>query len=313
MTSEHVAPLARPKATGSLLAVLIALVLSMRPKQWTKNAFVGAALIFSQQLLHLDALARTAAAIALFCLLSGAVYLVNDLTDLEADRQHPRKRHRPLASGRLSPKVAAVAAVLSVIGGLVGSFALSVPFGATALAYLLLNLAYSLWLKHVVILDVLSVALGFVLRAAAGAAVLAVELSPWLLACTILLALFLALSKRRHELTLLESGAGSHRPILEEYSVALLDQMISVVTSSTVVAYALYTLSPRTVEEFGSNKLVYTVPFVLYGIFRYLYLIHQRDGGGNPEQLLLSDRPLLVSVLLWVVTAAILVYVVRYI
>jgi len=308
MTVEHAAPVARPKVSTSLLATIGALVLSMRPKQWTKNAFVGAALIFSHKLLDPSALALTGAAVALFCLLSGAVYLVNDLVDLEADRLHPRKRHRPLASGRLRPEVARAAAVGCIVGGLAGSLALSVPFGITALGYLLLNLAYSLRLKHVVILDVLSVALGFVLRAAAGAAVLAVELSPWLLACTILLALFLALSKRRHELTLLESGAGGHRPILEEYSVALLDQMISVVTSSTVVAYALYTLSPRTVEEFGTSNLVYTVPFVLYGIFRYLYLIHQRDGGGSPEHLLLSDRPLLLSVLLWALTAVILIY-----
>ena len=247
-------------------------------------------------------------AFGIFCLLSGAVYLVNDLVDLEQDRLHPVKRHRPLAAGKLSPKVAFVAAVVIVVAGLVGSIVIGQRFAVVAGVYFVTMTAYSFLLKNIVILDVLTVAFGFVLRAIAGAFAIDVAFSSWLLVCTLLIALFLALAKRRHELTLLASQAAEHRRILGEYSPYLLDQMIAVVTASTLVSYALYTLAPETVAKFGSDRLIWTLPFVLYGIFRYLYLVHRKDEGGNPSRVLLTDRPLLVTVALWAATVVTLIY-----
>jgi len=244
----------------------------------------------------------------LFCLLSGAVYLVNDLVDLEQDQLHPVKRQRPLASGRLSPRVAGTAVALLLVVGLAGSFGLGASFGVTAFLYFGLMICYSLLLKNMVILDVLTLSFGFVLRAIAGAVAIGVAFSNWLLVCTMLLALFLSLTKRRHELTLLAGGAAEHRRILGEYSPYLLDQMIAVVTASTVLSYALYTQSPETVFKFGTDRLVWTLPFVLYGIFRYLYLVHQRDEGGNPSLVLFNDRPLLAAVGLWTVAVIAIIY-----
>jgi 4-hydroxybenzoate polyprenyltransferase len=285
-----------------------ALLVSLRPHQWAKNLVVLAALAFSKHLFDPDPVFRASLAFAIFCALSGAVYLVNDLRDVEQDRRHPLKRLRPVASGALSPQTAAVAAAVLVVVSLGASLLLGIPFALAALAYLGLNGAYSFGLKDVVILDVLAISLGFVLRAVAGALAIDVRFSSWLLVCTILLALFLSLAKRRHELVTLEAAAPGHRRILAEYSPYLLDQMISVVTASCLMAYAFYTMAPETVEKYRTERLALTVPFVLYGIFRYLYLVHRREQGGSPTDVLLTDRPLLVAVALWAVAVVVIVY-----
>jgi 4-hydroxybenzoate polyprenyltransferase len=285
-----------------------ALLVSLRPHQWLKNLVVLAALVFSKHLFEAAAFAQAALAFAVFCALAGGVYVVNDLVDLERDRLHPLKRLRPIASGALPAGVARVVAAALLLAALAASALLGAGFLACAAAYTLLSVAYSLALKHVVILDVLAVALGFVLRAVAGAVAIGVHFSPWLLVCTILLALFLALSKRRHELVLLADGATGHRRILQEYSPYLLDQMIGVVTASTLMAYILYATSAETAERFGTSLLGLTIPFPLYGIFRYLYLVHLKEGGGSPSELLLTDRPLLLCVALWGVAAAAIIY-----
>ncbi len=284
------------------------LLISLRPEQWTKNLVVFAALLFGRQLFETQAVALSVAAFLIFCALSGVVYLVNDVMDREADRMHPVKALRPVASGALAPAHAVGAAAVLGLAALGAAFWLSWPFGLVAATYLGLLLLYSGPIKRLVILDVLTIALGFVLRAAAGAVAIGVAISHWLLVCTILLALFLALSKRRHELTLLANGATQHRPILQEYSPYLLDQMIAVVTASTLMGYALYTVSPETIEKFGSDRLIFTLPFPLYGIFRYLYLVHQKEGGGSPTAMLLADRPLLVCVACWAVAVVLIVY-----
>ena len=289
------------------MRTFLAVLVSLRPRQWVKNLFVFAGVIFSQQML--TPLAWTAlGAFAIFCGLSGAIYLFNDVADAERDRLHPTKRLRPIASGRISPATASLVGVLLLAGSLAAAFRINAPFGLVALGYAILLLAYSAWLKHLVILDVLTVAAGFVLRAVAGAVAVEAEISGWLLICTILLALFLALGKRRHEYRSLARDASSHRPILAEYSEGFLDQMISVVTASTVTAYALYTMSPETVAKFHTRLLPLTLPFVLYGIFRYLYLLYRRDLGGNPSDLVVSDRALLVDALLWMLATFAIIY-----
>jgi 4-hydroxybenzoate polyprenyltransferase len=287
--------------------MLRAIVVSMRPRQWVKNLFVLAGLVFSQRLFTESAWTALAA-FAVFCALSGAIYLLNDVADRERDRLDPRKRERPIAAGRLPVGVAIAAAAALLAGGLVASALLNRPFLVAALAYAVLLIAYSAWLKHVVIVDVIVVASGFVLRAVAGAVVIDVEMSGWLLICTIQLALFLALGKRRYEYLVLATDAVHHRPILAEYSPALLDQMIAVVTASTVTAYALYTMSPETVAKFRTHLLPATLPFVLYGIFRYLYLLYRRQLGGNPSELLLSDRALLINALSWICAVLLIIY-----
>lgn len=284
----------------------MAVAASLRPRQWTKNLFVFAGVIFSQQLLT-PRVWLAAAAFAIFCFLSGAIYLVNDVADAGKDRLHPTKQHRPVASGALSRSTALGIGALLLGACLALSFALSLRFGLVALAYALLLTAYSVWFKHMVILDVLVLAIGFVLRAVAGAVAVDVEISGWLLICTLLVALFLALGKRRHESLSLRAAA-EHRPILSEYSEGFLDQMIAVVTACTVTAYAVYTMSPETVGRFHTRLLPLTLPFVLYGILRYLYLLYHRDLGGNPSDLVLSDRPLLVNSLLWALVVLALIY-----
>ncbi len=248
------------------------------------------------------------AAFAVFCALSGAVYLLNDIADRERDRLHPTKRLRPIASGQLPAGRAATVAVVLIVLGLAAAWVIGRPFAGTAVAYVLLLAIYSVWLKHLVIADVLTVALGFVLRAVAGALAIGVVFSGWLVICTLLLALFLALGKRRHEYLTLGEDALRHRPILAEYSAGLLDQMIAVVTASTVTAYALYTMSPETVAKFHTNLLPATLPFVLYGIFRYLYLLYRRQLGGNPSELFLNDRPLLVNTACWMLAVLLIIY-----
>ena len=288
--------------------MLSAFVASLRPRQWTKNLLVFAGLIFSRGLHEPGLVARSALAFFLFCLLSGAIYLINDVMDAERDRVHPQKRHRPVASGRLPRGVALAGGIALLIGAAVASFLLGVPFGVVATLYAVLLSAYSAGLKHVVIVDALIIAAGFVLRALAGVVVLGIEPSYWLLLCTILLALFLTFGKRRHEILALEAGATDHRPILSEYTPQLLDQMIAVVTASTLMAYALYTMAPETQARLGTARLPITIPFVLYGIFRYLYLLYRHDLGGNPSEHFLTDRALLVDVALWSGTVIAVLY-----
>ncbi|MBI4011280.1 MAG: decaprenyl-phosphate phosphoribosyltransferase [Candidatus Rokubacteria bacterium] len=284
------------------------LLASLRPAQWTKNLLVFAGLIFSQGFLQPALVGRVALAFLVFCALSGSMYLVNDVLDAERDRSHPQKRHRPVASGRLRPGVAMATGVGLLVLACAAAFALSLRFGIVALSYAALLTAYSAGLKHVVIVDALIIAAGFVLRALAGVVVIDAEFSHWLLLCTILLALFLTFGKRRHEILLLEGGAANHRPILEEYSPQFLDQMIAVVTASTLMAYALYTISPETAAKLGTTRLPLTIPFVLYGIFRYLYLLYRHDLGGNPSEHLLTDRALLLDVALWAAAVVVLLY-----
>jgi len=281
---------------------------SLRPGQWSKNLVIFAGLLFGRRLFDPRAVVDAVCAFALFCVLSGVVYLVNDVADRESDRQHPLKARRAIASGALPVSVALIAAAALGFVGLGGALAIGRGFATVALAYLALQLLYSALLKHIVIIDVLTIAIGFVLRAVAGAVAVRVEISHWLLVCTILLALFIALARRRHEIVLLAGSARSHRPILGEYSAYLLDQMIGVVTASTLVSYVFYTISPETQEKFGTPWLGLTIPFPLYGIFRYLYLVHQREGGGSPADLLLTDRPLLACVALWAIAVALIIY-----
>lgn len=279
----------------------------LRFRQWTKNVLVFAALVFSGQALVLSRTLRTMEAFVLFCLVSSAVYIFNDIIDVANDREHPVKRLRPFASGRVSLRTGWVLFVILLALSLPLSFILGASFGAAVLGYLLLQIIYTVWLKQVVILDVLAISLGFVLRVAAGALVIGVEISSWILVCTMLLALFLALSKRRHEIVLLDNDAGRHRVSLREYSPYLLDQMIGVVTSATLVAYIIFTLSAETVAKFGGG-LILTVPFVLYGIFRYLYLVHAKNGGGRPDEILLTDIPLQTAILCYGAVAMLVIY-----
>lgn len=280
----------------------------LRPTQWAKNTVLFAALIFSKHLFDPAAVVVVVAAFLCFCSVASGAYVMNDIRDCERDRQHPLKSRRPLPAGRVSLASARVIAVVLMAAGVAGAFALGAGFGVLTTFYLALQVAYTFALKDMVILDVMSIATGFVVRAVAGGVVIDVPISSWLVICTFLLALFLGFSKRRHELVLLEDRATEHRTSLRDYSPYFLDQMISVVTASTVVVYAIYTASPEVRDKLGTDKLYLTIPFVLFGIFRYLYLVHQREQGGNPTQLLLSDQPLLLDVLLWILTASLLLY-----
>ena len=282
---------------------------TLRPQQWVKNFVLLAGLIFSQNLDKPDFILKSLAAFALFCLLSSSVYIFNDIMDVESDRKHPLKSARPIAGGRIKVSTGVFLFVFLAIASLGLAFWLNPLFALTALGYFVLNLLYSVYLKNVVIIDVMCIALSFVIRAVAGAVVIGVEISAWLVVCTTLLALFLGFGKRRHELVLLEDGATDHRKSLSEYSPYFLDQMISVVTASTVVAYAFYTLSPEVKVKLGAGHMELTIPFVLYGVFRYLYLIHQKEGGGSPTKMLLTDRPILVNIILWLAAVVLVVYV----
>jgi 4-hydroxybenzoate polyprenyltransferase len=309
---------AQPAAAGSGIASLVRnLLVSMRPKQWTKNALVFMALLFSLgQTWHLEdtstwlpLLGKTAATFALFCLVCGADYLVNDVRDRESDLLHPKKRLRPIAAGALSTRTAVGAAVVFIAIGLAGSFALEPRVGFVVLGYVGMMLAYSYRLKHMVLLDLMIIATGFVLRAMAGAFVIDVPVSPWLYVVTALGALFLAINKRRAELVLLEDNANQHRPILDEYTTGLLDQMASIVTASTLVAYGLYTFTAEALPK--NHSMMLTIPFVLYGIFRYLYLVHVRGEGGSPEEVLLKDLPLMLDILVWIAVSGVLLAAAR--
>lgn len=283
--------------------MLSALLISLRPKQWSKNLVVFAGLIFSRNIANWDMQWKVWATFVAFCAVVGAGYLVNDLLDREGDRVHPEKQTRPIASGRLSGGSAMAAALILALAAVGGSFAVDRVLPAYLGGYIVLQLAYTLYLKHLVIIDVLTISTGFVIRAVAGAAVIHVSISPWLIICAMLLALFLSLSKRRAELVLMESGAASHRRNLEYYSIGLVDQMTSVTASATLVSYALYSFT-----AFESRAMMLTIPFVLFGIFRYLYLVHRKLKGGSPEQILLTDMPTLANVFLWAVTAAVVLH-----
>jgi 4-hydroxybenzoate polyprenyltransferase len=279
----------------------------LRVRQWSKNFLVYAALIFTSNLFNTVDFLKTTAAFFLFCLAASSIYIMNDISDYKEDRLHSEKKTRPIASGAVQKDFAmALSAILMVIS-LAGSFILNAGFGIVIVVYLIINTLYTFKLKHVVILDVFILSAGYVLRAIAGAFVISVSISPWLIICTTLVTLFLALAKRRHELSL--PDASKHRKILEEYSTPMLDQMINVVTASTVIAYSLYTFTSETAAK--HNYMMLTIPFVLYGIFRYLYLIHKRNLGGSPELVFLKDLPMIINVILYVMSAVIIVYFIK--
>ena len=291
----------------SFLATVRGLLRSMRLSQWTKNGIVFAALVFDGKLDEPLALWRTTLVALCFCLVSSSVYLMNDLVDIEKDRQHPRKRLRPLPSGQLSPMIAAIAAFVLAVVGVAASLWISPWVGAIMGVYLVQNVAYSFYLKNIVIVDVLVLSLGFLLRVIAGVVVVNVSnFSPWLYVCVTLLSLFLGFGKRRHEITLLAGDAANHRASLEQYNLPFLDQLIGLVTTSTLVSYTLYTFEAQT--ALAGGRMLLTVPFVFYFIARYLYLIHVRKLGGAPDELLLKDRPLLINSALWALTVVVLIY-----
>lgn len=275
----------------------------MRPKQWIKNFFVFAALLFSRNIDKMPHIISAAFAFMAFCVVSSAVYVFNDLLDIEKDRNHPKKKNRPLVSGELKKGEAAALLMLLLPAAVVMSFGINTGFGLVIVLYLLNNLLYTLYVKHMVILDVMSIAMGFILRVAGGAVAIGVEISPWLLLCTLLLALFLGFSKRRNELVVLQKDAQNHRATLEHYSLDFIDNMLSIVTASTVISYSLYTFFAN------EDKLsMITILYVLYGIFRYQYIIYNKNMGESPEEVVLTDKPLLINIILWVITSIIILY-----
>ncbi len=280
----------------------------VRPSQWTKNLVVFAAPVFADRAFEIPVLLQSVAAFIAFCLASSTVYILNDWRDREADRLHPDKKDRPLASGAVSLPQAIVTAILFAAGSVALAACLGGGFRILLLVYFLMNLGYTFYFKYVVILDILLISIGFVLRAISGAVVIDVAISSWLVLCTFFLALFLILSKRRNEIVSLGDQAASHRQILADYSVTLLDQMIAIVTGLTIIAYSLYTLSPSTVQHFGTENLVYTVPFVVYGLFKYLHIVYKKDLGGKPEEILLRDRYIQLSILGWIGTVILIIY-----
>ena len=287
--------------------MLTGLLKTMRPRQWPKNIFIFAALVFDKQLFHAQAFLHTLAGFMLFCLISSCVYIFNDLADVEADRQHPEKRNRPIASGKLPVNAAWTAGILLVIITLVFSWLLTPAFLYVVSFYFVLNMAYSKWLKHIAILDVLIIAIGFVLRVHAGVTLIHVErFSPWLYIVMFLLSLFLGFGKRRAELALLAHGAGSHRKVLDGYTLPLLDQYIMIVSGTTIVSYSLYTFSAPNLPE--NHAMMLTIPFLVYAIFRYLYLVEVKHAGGAPEEILLSDRPFQIAMVLWALTVLSIFY-----
>lgn len=280
----------------------------MRPAHWAKNVFVLAPLVFARELTDPEHVAQGLTAWVAFCLASSAVYVFNDIRDRAEDRLHPVKRLRPLAAGRVSVVAASTLALALAVAAIGLASSLGLPFLLVLLIYLIINHLYSSGLKHVVIVDVMIISLGFVLRVLAGGLAVRVQVSAWLLLCTFFIALFLAFSKRRHELILMAGQASDQRPVLSHYSPAFLDQMINVVTASTVVAYAMYAIAPETVEKFHTRQLIYTIPMVLFGIFRYLYLIYQRSTTRNPTEAILRDSPFMLNMVVWAMAVLWIVY-----
>ena len=284
------------------------LIRAMRPQEWLKNVFVLAALVFAKRIFEPDDLLRSGLAFACFCLISSAAYLFNDIRDRASDRLHPQKCHRPIASGALRVSVAAIAAAVLALAALSGGFYAHPHFGIVLLIYAVVNIAYTLYLKKVVILDVMTIAMGFLLRAIGGAVAIQVSISSWFILCTGLLALFLCFAKRRQERVLLKAEAHNHRRILKDYSLQFLDQVIAIVTAGALVSYALYTMSPEVMEKLGSDHLNLTIPFVIYGVLRYLYLLYTKSEGGNPASTVWGDAPLLITCTLWLLTLGALIY-----
>jgi len=289
-------------------STLKALIETLRPPQWVKNGFIFAALIFSQSLTRWDRVQQVILAALVFCAISSAAYILNDILDAPEDRHHPTKKLRPIAAGRLSATTAGIVGLLLAVAGLAEAWRLNHGFFAVVVAYLALNALYSTFLKRIALLDVFIVAAGFLFRVIGGGLVIRVAISPWLIVCTTLLALFIALSKRRHELVLLGDRASDHRANLAAYTPYFLDQLIGIVTASTVVSYALYTLSPDVQAKFPGKRLEITIPFVLFGIFRYLHLVHHDKKGGNPTRVLFTDPVLLSVVLLWAASVILIIY-----
>ncbi|HXJ23292.1 MAG TPA: decaprenyl-phosphate phosphoribosyltransferase [Polyangia bacterium] len=303
--------LTRPSPDLARPFVGIALLRAMRPKHWIKNLLVFAGFVFTlneRWKLFSPAmwefLSRSAAAFVLFSLVSSSIYLLNDAVDVERDRQHPTKRNRPIASGALSRMTAVIAACVLMLGSLVAAWFLSPEFAAIVTGYVVMQLGYVFFLKHVALLDVFILAIGFVLRAFAGTAVLRVAISPWLFMVTLLGSLFLGFCKRRNELVLLEAGAGHHRKVLKEYTPSLLDSLISIVASSTIMAYSLYTFTSPKLPS--NNRMMLTIPLVIFGMFRYVYLMHSKSAGGSPEEVFLTDKPLIATVVLWIAVAGVI-------
>lgn len=281
---------------------------SFRPRQWIKNLFVLAPLLFSKNLFNYPLAGKAFAVFFLFCLLTGSVYTLNDIMDIKEDRRHPQKKNRPLPARKLNVSTAFIFTLFFLALSLGLSFYLNTTLGLLLLGYLVLNLVYTKILKHVVVLDVFCIATGFLLRIIAGAVVINVEVSRWLLICTLFLALFLGFSKRRHELVILPTEAVNYRKVLAQYNIHFLDMMIGTLTASTLMSYVLYTMSDETIRKFNTDKLILTVPFVLYGIFRYLYLIYYKAEGGNPIENILLDLPLVITVGLWILTSGVILY-----
>jgi 4-hydroxybenzoate polyprenyltransferase len=288
--------------------MVTAFITALRPRQWSKNLVIFAGLVFAQKLLQLSCLKTSLLAFIAFCLCASSVYLINDIKDIEKDRLHPVKRLRPVPAGIITPTQAGILSAILAFSSLALAFALNLNFGLMLSFYWAMMIAYTFRLKHVVIVDILIISAGFIIRALSGAVVLEVMISRWLIACTIFLSLFLILAKRRNEIIEMGNGATNHRAILGEYGERFLDQMIAVVTACTVISYVLYTVDPETVAKFGTHNLIFTIPFVIYGIFRYLYLVYQRNLGGRPEVVLLTDRPLIFSLCLWVLAAMLIIY-----
>lgn len=295
---------------NAMFGLVTSLVRAMRPRQWVKNTVIFAGLVFDRQFVpeNWPAILRTTVGFIIFCLLSGIVYIINDIADVDADRQHPSKKNRPVASGDLPIPVAKAAVIVLIIVVFPVSYLLSPDFFLVAMGYFLLNLAYSKWLKHIPLLDVFAIALGFVLRVAAGVTLIHVaRFSPWLYVVTTLGALYIGFGKRRAELALLADNANSHRRVLDGYTIPILDQYITIVSATTIVAYSLYTFSAPNLPD--NHAMMLTIPFVLYGIFRYLYLIKVKHSGGAPEDVFLSDRPLQVSIIFWGLSVLLIFYI----
>ncbi len=290
------------------MSLLYLILESMRPRQWLKNGLIFMAIIFSRNLFEPHALINTIGAFGIFCMVSGSVYIINDAADIHRDREHPLKSQRPIPSGRLSIASAWAAAVIIGVTSLLLAFLINPSFGVITISYFILFNLYSFFLKTIAIIDILTIALGFVIRAAAGALAIEVEISPWLLLCTMLLALFVVLGKRRYEFVMLGERADLFRKVLHEYNTIFLDQMIAVVTASTLVAYSFYTISEETIRKLGTKNMEYTIPFVIYGIFRYLYIIYRKEAGGRPEKDILTDIPTILNLFLWGLTVVIILY-----
>lgn len=297
-----------PEAPRKEPSLARAIVRQLRPRQWTKNGAVLAPLLFAKAVFEKDNLIRGVLAAVAFSFVASGIYVLNDWLDREKDRLHPEKKHRPIAAGIIGPALAITMLAVLWAGGFGVAFWVRPEFAAVLAGYAVMQVSYSLWLKHLVILDVLLIAIGFVLRVVAGGVAIQVPVSNWLYLCTLLLALFLGFAKRRHELSSLQADAGAHRANLSDYSLPMIDQFIAITAASCILAYGLYTVSTDTVRHVGSDDLKYTVPFVIYGFFRYLFLMHRRNMGGSPEKVLLSDPPLIICLVLYVATAAVILY-----